>query len=199
MDHSATEGIRMDKEHLLEHVKVAREHYLDSLIAFHRAEKAVGAKDPEDAVPYLRETSDHLQSVIEEIETALDMAHQTGDAEVSEAASDDAARDRLREQRAQVLERLKQEADGNDYFYDDPELWDYLSTSALADDPIAGYAMLADFATRFRNRVDGIVEDIQRDPDFDHVEQELWRATRLHLRMTNLGVMISFINRETRE
>ncbi len=187
----------MDKEHLLEHVKVAREHYLDALIAFHRAEKAVGAKDPEDAVQDLRETSDHLQSVIEEIETALELAHETGDAEVSEATEE--APPEMLDQRMQVLQRLGQEAQASEYFYEDEELWEYLTTAALADDPIAGYAMLADFATRFRNRVDGIIQDVQRECDFDHVEQELWRATRLHLRMTNLGVMISFINRETRE
>lgn len=192
----------MDKEHLLEHVKVARDHFLDAVIAFHRAEKTVGAKDPEAAVSDLQETSDHLEGVIEEIETALELAHQTGDADVSEASDGtDGAPSRdadLRDERARVLDRLKREAETNEFFYDDQQLWDYLATAALADDPIAGYAMFADLATRFRNRVDGLIHDIQRGCDFDHVEQELWRATRLHLRTTNLGVMISYINRETR-
>lgn len=158
-------------------------------ISLHRALMSIETQHFEDSLDALRECRDRLNTAIETYERVIEQAR--------EGLLDEEIRDRDDELERQFFDAIERKGKLEGLFFEDDELWEYLETAALRNDPLAGYEQLVAQMTQLRNHVTGLVEDIENDESVEHVQHATWRTFTTYVRTTNLGQMIAFVNTET--
>lgn len=137
--------------------------------------------DLERCIDRLDDTVEHLRAGIELVEAALPL--------VEEAREYFAAFD---------YESLRARAAMEDLFIDDDEAWRVLTRHAERGNVLGGVRTYLSMVTELRSRVRGLVDDVEAGHDDDHLLRSTWALLSHFSRTLNLGSMLSYFNRETR-
>lgn len=137
--------------------------------------------DLERCVERLDETVDHLREGIDAMQEALPL--ETEAAEYFRSFDYRSIRD-------------KAEIEG--LFFDDEQAWRTLSQQAKRGNVVGGPRMYLSMVTELRSQIRGLIDDVEAGLDDDHLLRSTWRILSQFSRTMNVGGMLSYFNRETR-
>lgn len=144
--------------------------------------------DFQDGVPEFEECIDRLDTTIEHLQNAIDMTLESLPLE-DEAAEYFASFD---------YESLRARASVESLFIEDEEAWDVLMKNASQANVLAGPRMYLSMLTELRAELQQLVTDIDDGHGDDHLIRLTWSIVTSFQRSVNLGTMLSYFNRETR-
>lgn len=93
---------------------------------------------------------------------------------------------------------IRDKAEIEGLFVDDEEAWRTLSQQAKRGNVIGGPRMYLSMVTELRSQIKGLIDDIESGLDDDHLLRSTWRILSQFSRTVNVGGMLSYFNRETR-
>lgn len=137
--------------------------------------------DLEQCLDRVDETIEHLQAGIEMMEDALPLK--------SEAQEYFSAFD---------YQSIKDRAQIEGLFLEDEAAWRVLTRHAKEGNVIGGPQMYLSLVTELRTLIRGLIDDIEAGHDDDHLLRRTWRLHSHFFRTLNVGAMLSYYNRETR-
>lgn len=137
--------------------------------------------DLEQCLDRLDDTVEHLRAGIEAMEEALPL--------VEEAREYFASFD---------YGSIRARAAMEDLFLEDDEAWRVLTQHAKRGNVVGGPRMYLSMVTELRSQIRGLIDDVEAGHGDDHLLRRTWCLLSHFSRTVNVGGMLSYFNRETR-
>lgn len=157
-------------------------------ISLHRALMDIEVATPDEAVSDLQQCLNRTDEAIEQYQELIPLAE--GGLSEERGYPNDESATRL------LFDNFRAKAEVEGLFGGCEDFWELLRLAAERNDPLAGYELFASMMVKFRDEVNGLLQEIERDTAFIRVKLSTWRTMELYQRTLTLGRMIAFINAE---